>query len=164
MGNIELTEYINAEINPLIESMGYRIVEMRFGASRKMQHLSIVIYRPEGVSINDCSRVAKKMRPKLEIEEFADLSVEVSSPGIDRVFKSLDELIIFKGRGVKVLLKEDPQTIGGNPYVGGVIGEVSEKDFTLIKDKNTITISKDNVKRIKLDHTEEVSKTKCQQS
>jgi ribosome maturation factor RimP len=155
-GKKEFTDYVTERVNPIIESMGYKVVEARIGVSRKQQHLSIVIYKPTGVTLNDCSRVARKIQPELEREEFADLTIEISSPGIDRTFKSLDELAIFQGRGVRVWLKD------ARDWVGGVIGDITTTDFVLTKDEKMINISKNSVQKIKLDDTEEASKTKCQ--
>ena len=52
----------------------------------------------------ECAEISGMLFPRLEtIDALADPSLEVSSPGMDRVVKRPSEYDIFRGRGVRVL-------------------------------------------------------------
>ncbi len=69
-------------------------------------HLRITIDKPDGVTIEDCERVHRKIDPLLDeadpIESFYYL--EVSSPGLERELKTEAHLLASVGERVEVRL------------------------------------------------------------
>ncbi len=140
------------EIEPIINGMGFMLVELKFGRSRKQQHISIIIYRPESVGVNDCAALSKNLKPRLELIEGLDkLRLEVSSPGLKRVIKSRNEYKIFKGRGVHIFLND------GHSQCGGIITDIKGETLLLDKDGQITGIKFDDIRKARLDYTEEVS-------
>jgi hypothetical protein len=63
----ELRRLIESEVEPIVNGLGFRLVELRHGQSRKQNHVSITVYRPEGVSVDDCATISRMLYPRLEL-------------------------------------------------------------------------------------------------
>ncbi len=81
--------------------------------------LRLVIDREEGVTIDDCQAVSRQASALLDVADFGDRRylLEVSSPGLDRKFYSLDDYERYLGKKVRVTwrhptTKEKTTTVG----------------------------------------------------
>ena len=139
------------EIKPIINGMGYELVEVKVGKSKNLDDITVVIYKEGGVSLNNCADVSRNIKLQLELlEEFENISLKVASPGIDRVIRKKEEYRIFKGKGIKVLLMET------SDWTGGIIENFHEDKLLLKSKDKMIDIDINRVKKAKLDYTEEV--------
>jgi len=110
---------VREAVAPIVAGMGLALVELRYNRSHRQNHVSVVVYRPEGVGVEDCAALSRTLYPRLElVEGLEDLRLEVSSPGLDRAIKQFEEFSIFRGRGVRVLRVQDAD------YLGGIVQEV----------------------------------------
>jgi len=92
-------------IAPVVEASGFSLLEVTSRLLHEGLHIHIVLYSPEGISINDCSRIHKAVKRRIEAyTDNRDFFIEVSSPGISRNLKSADEFPVFKGKKIKILL------------------------------------------------------------
>ena len=115
----------------IADSVGVRIVEVKFGQQGKKRTLEVTIYRPDGpVSHDDCEQVSRLMDAAIEEleakgEPLLDglFMLEVQSPGIDRMIKSDREFRIFAGHKVQIESKEKIADLGHN-IVGILLGLV----------------------------------------
>ena len=109
-----LEELIRAEIEPVLSAMGFTVVELSAGQRKGVTHVVVVLHRPEGVGVDQCAEATRAIQPRLAlVEGLGELTLEVSSPGIERILKSPAEYAIFKGRGLRVLPAEGGEWIGG---------------------------------------------------
>jgi len=112
-----LEKEVEREIKQVIGGMGYSLVEVRVGHSRNFTKVSVVIYRKEeqgGVTVGSCESVSKTILPRLElIEGLENMTLEVSSPGLDRVIRSENEYEIFKGKGIKIIFRDTGRVVTG---------------------------------------------------
>jgi ribosome maturation factor RimP len=111
---------IAEEIEPIVSSLGFDLVEVSINRSHRLNHVRVTVHRAGGVSVDDCSRIARLIRPRLEAN-YPELMLEVSSPGVERVIKSLREYEIFRDRGVRILIGTEPEWIGGT--IEGVLND-----------------------------------------
>ncbi|MCX7787757.1 MAG: ribosome maturation factor RimP [Spirochaetes bacterium] len=147
----DLDRQILEDVEPVLEGMGYFAVEIRTVIQKSGPRVYVVITKQGGVNIDDTAEVLQILRPRIQLLlETQDVYLEVSSPGIDRVLKSPREFRAFIGRGVKVLRE------GQKEWVGGVIDSVKEDLLHLRKDERDIPIPFEQIKKAKLDYTEEV--------
>ena len=84
------------------------------------------------------------------MEELGDFTLVCTSPGIDREIKDKSEYAIFKGRGVKVLLSNE------NDWLGGIIKDGDEKFLYLQTSQGTMKIEVETIRKAKLDYDQEV--------
>jgi len=141
-----LDEQLRNEVEPIVSGMGFSLVELRHNRSRQQNHITLVVYRPEGVGVNDCAAISKNLHPRLElIEGLENLRFQVSSPGLDRVLKSEREYTIFAGRGVRVMLH------GQKEWIRGKIEGVQEGVLSLDEDGKMKKIKIADIRKAKLD-------------
>lgn len=134
---------------PVIEGMGYHIVELKSRTVQRQLHVSLVVHREPGVTLEDCSQIFRTVQPRLEMANSSrDIHLEVSSPGIARRLKTADELAVFEGRGIKFLLDEE------SDWRTGIIGDSGPDTVTIINADQKEDFPLSRIKRIKLDDTQ----------
>jgi ribosome maturation factor RimP len=97
-----------------LNELGYVLVDIVEKFARSDYLVSIVVWKEDGIGIQDCVRITKKLHPMLESDGVIPVYVrlEVSSPGIDRKLRHLSELDIFKGLPVTLNLVSKTQVTG----------------------------------------------------
>ena len=141
-----LERNIRKTIEPVVNGMGFIVVEITVGISHQLEDVKVVVYRNEGVGINDLSLITRNIRPRLELmEELPNLALTVGSPGIDRVIISPEECVIFRGRGVRILLKE------GSEWMKGTIAEYEDDLLSIQLGDEVKQIELDRIQKARLD-------------
>lgn len=136
---------LRTEFEPLVESLGFSIVELNSATVHGRVHLDLVIHRASGVSIDDCAEVHRLVHPRAEmILDDRDLAVQVASPGIDRVLKDNGEFAVFVGSTVRVLL------IGESDWLVGVIQGAGKTSVTIETGDGAVVIGFDQIQKAKL--------------
>jgi len=144
--NDGLDEQLRNEVEPIVSGMGFSLVELRHNRSKNQNHITLVVYRPEGVGVNDCAAISKNLYPRFElIQGLENLRFQVSSPGLDRVLKSEREYSIFAGRAVRVMLH------GQMEWIRGKIESVQEGVLSLDEDGKMKKIKIADIRKAKLD-------------
>jgi len=144
--NDGLDEQLHNEVETIVSGMGFSLVELRHNRSTNQNHITLVVYRPEGVGVNDCAAISKNLHPRLElIEGLENLRFQVSSPGLDRVLKSEREYTIFAGRGIRLMLH------GQREWIRGKIEGVQEGVLSLDEDGKMKKIKIADIRKAKLD-------------
>ena len=110
-----LDKAVREAVEPLLEGMGYSLVDLSIGRLSGVTRVSVVVYRKEGVGVDDCAEVSGMLFPRLEtIEGMADVEprgeLSRDRAGIRR---RPGEYAIFAGRGVRVLAGTDTEWLGG---------------------------------------------------
>lgn len=135
-------------IEPILNALSISIVELVSRPTKDAFHVRLIIFKPEGISLEDCTQVHKAVFPRLEIElGRRDINIEVSSPGLGRNIKTSDEFPLFTGRNVKVLLQDERE------WKTGTIGKASDSGFSLDQDGQNININYTDVVKARLDYT-----------
>jgi ribosome maturation factor RimP len=142
----ELDDQLRCEVEPIVTGMGFVLVELRHSRSKNQNHVILVVYRPEGVGVNECAAISKNLYPRLElIDGLENLQLQVSSPGLDRVLKSDEEYAIFLGRDIKIMLH------GENDWNRGTIDGVEEGKVCLRSGGEIRSIRMNEIRKAKLD-------------
>ncbi len=146
----DLDSRIIEDLEPVLKAMGIALVEANAAVVKQVCNIRLVIFREEGISVNDCEEVHKVIRPRLDlIMDDRDMSLEITSPGIDRRIKSSREYEIFKGKYVKILPEES------NEWISGRIVESDGNNLILEIENKKETFSLASVRKGKLDYTME---------
>ena len=120
-------EKLDALIAEACEVAGVSLVEMDMFRAGKRRTVRLYIDKPEGVSIDDCSKVSRHLSDALDLDpEVIEgaYTLEVSSPGLDRPLKSVADLLRNKGRTIRVTRST------GKPLTGKLL-EADEDNLTL---------------------------------
>lgn len=92
---------------PIVRALGLELVEVTCSGQGPRTLFRVFIDKPGGVNISDCEQVHKSLGYALDIEDPIPhaYTLEVSSPGLDRPFRSREEYKKSIGKPVQVRLK-----------------------------------------------------------
>jgi len=135
-----LRERLITLIEPLLGRIGYELVELEFSAGRAHAVLRLFIDREAGVTLDDCAQVSREVSALLDVEDPipSAYTLEVSSPGFDRVLRTQAHFGRFVGSRVFVELKE-PRA-GRRRYTGKLL-TVDEAGIALEVDREQVTVA-----------------------
>jgi ribosome maturation factor RimP len=126
-------------VEPVLGRLGYELVDLEFGAGQGRAQVRLFIDAPAGVGVEDCAQVSRETSALLEAEDPIPTAytLEVSSPGFDRVLRTPAHFGRFVGARVFVELKE-PRA-GRRRYTGMLLG-VDEAGIALEVDRERVAL------------------------
>ncbi len=133
----EVSRKVKELIEPIVNGLGYRLFDVEFKPERGWV-LRVIIDKYGGVTIRDCEEVSRKISALLDVEDIIPFSymLEISSPGLTRELEKPEHYDFFRGRLVKVILREP---VGGRREATGYVEDVREGIITIReKDKGEI--------------------------
>jgi ribosome maturation factor RimP len=89
-------------IRAAVEGLGYELVDLE---SSRSGLLRIFIDSPRGITVEDCAKVSNHLTRAFAVEGIDYERLEVSSPGLDRPLKRLEDFERFAGREATLKLK-----------------------------------------------------------
>jgi ribosome maturation factor RimP len=112
---------IRALAQELADREGYELVEATLSPAGRRRHLRVLIYRPGGVSLEDCRHFSEALAAIIDVEEAVRGSyvLEVSSPGLTRPLKTRADFQRAVGREVEV------DTVGPDGQASKTTGTVT---------------------------------------
>ena len=142
-----MTIDLEALIEKNVSKMGYELVD--FEIINRGELLRIFIDKPTSITIDDCVAVTNQLKYIFTVEEEIIFDrLEVSSPGINRVIKKLQDFERFKGEKIKIKTRSPIEE--RKNFTGTLQG--TKKDLILIKFNNILLeISLDNIEKARLD-------------
>ena len=145
------------KITPLIENtamrFGYIPIEIEFVKENHRWFLRIFLYSKEkDVTLDDCEKVTSSLSDFLDELIPVKYNLEVSSPGLERKFKSDKEFVIFKGRRVSIKLKNPLEGETEKIFKGEILdfNETEGLKFFRFDDAQELQIPRDNIQSAKL--------------
>lgn len=135
-----LRERLIALIEPLIGRLGYELVDLEHTAGRGSAVVRLFIDRSEGVGLADCERVSREVSAVLDVEDPIPTAytLEVSSPGFDRVLRTPAHFARFIGS--RVLVELAAPRDGRRRYTGALLS-ADEAGIALEVDGQRVTMS-----------------------
>ena len=142
-----MTINLESLIEKNVSKMGYELVD--FEIINKGELLRIFIDKPGSITIDDCVAVTNQLKHILTVEEEIIFDrLEVSSPGINRAVKKLQDFERFKGEKIKIKTRSPVEE--RKNFTGTLRG--TKKDLILIEFNNILLeISFDNIEKARLD-------------
>jgi ribosome maturation factor RimP len=119
-------------LEPPIEALGYELVDIEFVRAGGGATLRIFIDRPknesgDGVTVDDCARVSHAVSQVLETQDpiKGHYTLEVSSPGFDRILRTRAHFERFLGERIFAELKLPMD--GRRRFVGALTSVLGDK-------------------------------------
>jgi ribosome maturation factor RimP len=125
-----LRDTLEKRLLPLIKDENLELVDFEFLPSGPRSLLRIYVDKPEGVTIDECAKLSRKVSDFLDMENLIPhrYSLEVSSPGLDRPLVKKEDFIRKVGEKVRVFLKEP---VDGKLALIGEIKRLQEETLYL---------------------------------
>ena len=127
----KIQDAVEALAAPKIVAMGYELCEVEYALEEGNNVLTFYIYRPEGVSLDDCEAVSNMLDPLLdEADPIAEpYYLSVSSLGLDRPLKKPRDYERRVGSEVKIGLFAP---LDGKKSFAGTLQAADESGFVLL--------------------------------
>ena len=135
-----LRERLSALIEPLLGRLGFELVELEYSSAHARALLRLYIDREAGVGLEDCERVSREVASLLDVEDPIPCAytLEVSSPGFDRLLRTQAHFGRFVGSRVFVELRE-PRA-GRRRYTGKLL-TVDDTGIALEVDRERVAVA-----------------------
>jgi ribosome maturation factor RimP len=101
-----LRDELIALTEPLLTELGFELVDLEFAPGRGHSQLRVFIDAAAGVGLEDCERCSRELSALLDVHDPipSAYTLEVSSPGLDRVLRKPEHYGRFTGARVQVEL------------------------------------------------------------
>lgn len=144
-----LHERLVALIEPLLAQLGYELVDLAYVPARGRGALRIFIDQPQGIGLDDCERVSREVSALLDVEDPIPTAytLEVSSPGEDRVLRTRAHIDRFVGSRVLVELAAPRE---GRRRYTGMLRSVADEGVALEVDRQIVELPFREIGRARL--------------
>lgn len=127
-------------INTVLETageLGYMVYEASVLIRGENSRVIVKIDHLRGISLQDCEIFSRGLARRLDsMEVLPNYSLEVSSPGLDRKIRNIEEYSRFSGAPVKIVYLDN----GMKKAIRGTIGAVQPGSVEIISEEGDRTI------------------------
>ena len=118
-------------VSPILWTLGLELIDLECVGKGPRSVVRVLIDRPGGVTITDCEQAHKALGPALDVADpFPHTyTLEVSSPGLDRPFRRLQDYQRAIGKDVSLKLR---QPFEGQWRIAGRLTQVDEQSVTVL--------------------------------
>lgn len=145
------------KVMPLVENTAMRFnlvpVEVDFTKENHRWYLRIFLFSYDHpVNLDDCENVTRSIQDFLDELIPCKYYLEVSSPGLERKFKSDKEYLIFRGRNVSIKLKQPLEGETEQIFKAKLIDYDEREGITIVRldDEKEMVLPLDLIKSTKL--------------
>jgi ribosome maturation factor RimP len=157
-GDASVVEQVRTVAARVAAGYGLEIFDVQFRREAPGMVLRVQIDRPgpaasaeDSVSVEDCARVSRDLSAILDVEDVVPIAytLEVSSPGLDRPLRQLDDYRRFAGRRAKIVLRGQ---VDGQGFFRGTLGGVDGREVLIDgEDGRTHRVPVDAITRANLE-------------
>jgi ribosome maturation factor RimP len=103
----ETVERINELILPVLQAQELELVDMEFVKAGKRYALRLFLDKPGGITLDDCASLSSILGEIIDVHEIINhaYTLEVSSPGLTRPLKKVEDYQRFAGRLVRITVR-----------------------------------------------------------
>lgn len=93
-------------VEPAVINMGYELLGVEYGDQGRGSLLRIYIDSADGITLDDCAAVSRRVSALLDVEDLVagSYDLEVSSPGMDRPLFNEEQLGRYISHRVKIVM------------------------------------------------------------
>jgi len=126
-----VVDRISEVVSPILWALGLELIDIVCVGQGARSIIRVYIDKSGGVTVEDCGRAHLAIGPALDVADpFPHAyTLEVSSPGLDRAFRRIQDYRRALGKQVSVKLR---QPIDGQWRVVGELTEVNEQGVTVV--------------------------------
>ena len=98
---------IRALLAPTVEAMGYELWGIEHRTQGRHSLLRLYIDAEQGITVDDCAEVSRQVSGVLDVEDpiNGEYTLEVSSPGVDRLLFDLAHYSLYVGEWIELRLR-----------------------------------------------------------
>ncbi|MFO1465765.1 MAG: ribosome maturation factor RimP [Steroidobacteraceae bacterium] len=145
----DLREVLLPMLEPVVEARGFELVEVEFASGGRGGTLRLYIDSAAGVTVEDCARVSHAVSEALEVQDPipGHYTLEVSSPGFDRVLRKREHFERFVGERVAVEMR---LPLDGRRRFAGTLSAVTQTRIEVEVDGRKYELPLDGIQKARL--------------
>jgi ribosome maturation factor RimP len=149
MDFLSTQDIIEKIIRSTAADLKYLIYESSILLKGEQSNIVIKIDHTKGISHNDCAIFTRELTKRLDDQKvLPNYSMEISSPGLSRKLRSIEEFIRFTGSPAKIIFESEGKT----NVVKGIINNIIDTKIELKSDNNEIIIDFEKIKKANLEY------------
>lgn len=136
-------------VRPMLDEGGYELIDVEFVKEGGNRILRLIVDKPGGIGIEDCSRISEYVSRRLDEEDPIEDAyfLEVTSPGAERPLKTDDDFRRAVGRNVYLTTRE---AVHGRNEFEGILKSWDEQQLEIQAGKKVFAIPTDKVASARL--------------
>ena len=127
-------EVIQKLVEPVVNALGFQLWGIEYLGQGRHTLLRIYIDKEGGINIEDCAEASRQISSLLDVEDPIkdEYTLEVSSPGLDRMLFTPEQYRMFPNATLKIRLSGN---VGGRRNFTGVL-----KDVVTTQEATTVVV------------------------
>jgi ribosome maturation factor RimP len=117
-------------LQPTVEALGFELWGVEYLSQGRHSVLRVYIDAENGITVEDCAKVSAQVSGVLDVEDpiTGEYTLEVSSPGMDRLLFELEQFPAYVGEIVELRLRS---AFEGRRKFKGVLNGVEGEDVVV---------------------------------
>jgi ribosome maturation factor RimP len=146
----EIMDRVRAIAKPILSDEGMELVDVEYRRESKGWVLRLFMDKAGGVTLDDCTRISQEVGRSLDVEDFISTpyALEVSSPGLTRPLKKVEDFMKYRNHTIKVKTF-DP--IEHRRHFKGKLLDISENRIEIEMEEGIFQIPLSNVSKANLE-------------
>lgn len=144
-----MRERLTELLEPVVHGLGFQLWDLEYSARRGGGFLRLYIDAEQGVVLEDCATVSRAVSAVLDEQDPipVEYTLEVSSPGMDRVLRTPTHYSRFIGERAQV---EMVLPVNGRRKFLGRLLAVNDRDLIIDQDGTSVTLSIEGINKARL--------------
>ena len=146
----EIVDRVRTIAKPILSDEGLELVDIEYRRESRGWVLRLTMDKTGGVTLDDCTRVNQEVGRNLDVEDFISTPyvLEVSSPGLNRSLKRIEDFMKYRNQIVRV---KTFNPIENRRHFKGKLLDVSENWIKIGMEGRVFQIPLSNVSKANLE-------------
>lgn len=141
----KIIEKIEKIVTPVVDEMGLSLVDVEYMQDGGYWYVRIYVENLNGeITLEECAAISGKIDEDVDKLIEQRFFLEVSSPGIERPLKKIEDFIRFKGEKIKVSLKHK---LDDKKNFEGILTDCKDNIIFLEVESNVIEIPLSEIRK-----------------
>jgi ribosome maturation factor RimP len=117
-------------LEPTVEALGFELWGIEYLSQGRHSLLRIYIEGENGITVDDCAAVSEQVSSLLDVEDpiSGEYTLEVSSPGVDRLLFRLEQFSGYAGEMIELRLRS---AFEGRRKFKGILQGIEGEDVVI---------------------------------
>ena len=144
-------ESLQRLVEEVLKSLGFELVDLERSARARLIRVFMENQdHQKPVDTDDCARVSNQLTRVLTVENVDFDRLEVSSPGLDRVVKKLEDFARFEGKPVQIKLKTALESFQNRRHFQGELAGVENGKVVLLMEGHSLFLEFAEIEKARL--------------
>lgn len=142
---------LEALVENVLDGLGFELVDLERSSRGRLIRVFIDHQNHQkSVDTDDCASVSNQLSRVLVVENVDFDRLEISSPGLDRVVKKLDDFARFAGKPIQIKLKEALADFENRRHFQGELQGLENGKVALVCDGKVLLLEPANIEKARL--------------